>query len=105
MKTKLIGYKISIGEMDDESNPKNKISYNSRTIRFITDMGETSDNIGFDMFDSKFKRDELARILCVSPNDKDVNDALSCLIGKDVNCFYAPVYGQLKCVGFAPVTK
>ena len=72
MKTKLIGYKISIGEMDDESNPKNKISYNSRTIRFITDMGETSDNIGFDMFDSKFN---------------------------------APVYGQLKCVGFAPVTK
>ena len=100
MKTKLIGYKISVGEMDDKSNPGNKIPYNSRTITFITDMGESDTYKGFSPFDAKFKLDELAKILHVNPTNEDVNHALNMCLTKDVICNFAPVFGELKCVGF-----
>ena len=97
MKTKLIGYKISIGSMKKEGQ---EVPYNSRTIRFITDMGETDEDRGYSPFEAKFKLQDLAKILGVNPMDKDVNDALHICIGKDVVCNFAPVFGELKCVGF-----
>ena len=67
MKTALIGFKISRGEMDKNGE---KVPYNSRTIRFITDMGQSEadaahlgdkDDVGFSPFEAKFKLDELAK--------------------------------------------
>ena len=98
MKTKLIGYKISIGTI--KSKEGQDVPYNSRTIRFITDMGETTEDIGYSPFEAKFKMNDLAKVLGVNPNDTDVNAALNVCIFKDVECAYAPVYGELKCVGF-----
>lgn len=106
MKTALIGFKVSRGEMDKNGE---KVPYNSRTIRFITDMGQSEadaahlgdkDDVGFSPFEAKFKLDELAKILKVNPYDADVNAALISLINKSVICQFAPVYGELKCVSF-----
>lgn len=105
MKTKLIGYKISVGEMPDKNDPKKMVPYNSRTITFISDMGENETYKGFSPFDAKFKLNDLAKILGVNPNDRDVNDALNNCITKDVLCVYAPVYGKLEVVGFKLDTK
>lgn len=97
MKTVLIGYKISIGTMDRDGK---QVPYNSRTVRFITDMGANDDDIGFSPFEAKFKLDDLAKIFGVNPNNNDVNEALNSCVNKAVVCSYAPVYGELKCVGF-----
>lgn len=97
MKTKLIGYKISIGTMKKDGED---VPYNSRTITFISDMGENETYRGFSPFDAKFKLNDLAKILGVNPNDNDVNTALNMCITKDVVCVYAPVYGKLEVVGF-----
>lgn len=97
MKTILIGFKISVGEMDKNGE---KVSYNSRTVRFITDMGSNDDDLGFSPFEAKFKLADIAKVLGVNPNNNDVNEALKTCINKAVICQYAPVYGELKCVGF-----
>lgn len=97
MKTVLIGYKISEGSMTKNGE---QINYNSRTVRFITDMGATDDNIGFSPFEEKFKLEDLARVLGVNPNSQQVNEALNMIINKPVVCSFAPFNGVLKCVGF-----
>ena len=70
MKTKLIGYKISIGTMKKDEQD---VPYNSRTITFISDMGENETYKGFGPFEAKFKLADLAKILGVNPNNDDVN--------------------------------
>lgn len=97
MKTVLMGYKISIGTMEKNGE---KVPYNSRTVRFETDMGANDENIGFSPFEAKFKLEDLAKILGVNPNNNDVNDALTACINKAVVCQFAPVYGEMKCIGF-----
>ena len=98
MKTILVGYKISIGTMKGKNGED--VNYNSRTVRFITDMGANDEDIGFSPFEAKFKLDELAKILGVNPDTYQVNEALNMHINKAVLCTFAPVYGELKCVGF-----
>ena len=97
MKTVFMGYKINIGFMDKNGE---KVPYSSRTLRFVTDMGATDEDIGFSPFESKFKMSDLAKVLCVNANDRDVNEALNSIINKAVVCTFAPVFGELKCVGF-----
>lgn len=99
MKTILIGFKISEGEMVKNGE---KVAYNSRTVRFISDMGSNDEDIGFSPFEQKFKLAELAKILGVNPNSHDVNDALMNMVNKAVICQYAPVFGVLQVVGFVP---
>ena len=99
MKTILVGFKISIGEMDKNGQ---KVPYNSRTIRFMTDMGATEEDIGFSPFEAKFKLADIAKVLGVNPNNNDVNEALKACINRPVICQYAPVYGELTVVGFTP---
>ena len=100
MKTILIGYSINEGTMKDKKTGDD-IRYNSRVIRFISDMGANDKNIGFEPFEAKFKMDDLARILCVNPDSQSVNEALNRCINKAVVCTYAPVYGVLSVVGFS----
>lgn len=97
MKTVLIGYKISEGSMKKNGED---INYNSRTIRFISDMGANDEDIGFSPFEQKFKIADIAKILGVNPNSNDVNAALNNCINKAVICQYAPVFGVLQVVGF-----
>lgn len=97
MKTVLIGYKISEGSMTKNGE---QINYNSRTVRFITDMGATNEDIGFSPFEAKFKLEDIAKVLGVNPNSQQVNEALNMIINKPVVCSFAPVFGELKCVGF-----
>lgn len=97
MKTVLIGFKISEGVMQRDGKD---VPYNSRTVRFITDMGANDEDVGFSPFEAKFKLEELAKVLGVNPNSNSVNDALRACVNKAVNCQFAPVYGELKCIGF-----
>ena len=99
MKTVMIGYKISIGIMKGKNGED--VNYNSRTVRFITDMGANSENVGFEPFEAKFKLDDLARVLGVNPDNIQVNEALNRCINKSVVCTFAPVFGELKCVAFS----
>ena len=108
MKTILIGFKVSIGSMKKDGQT---ITWNNRDVRFITDAGESEDNVGLSPFEAKFKVEEIAKILGVEPfvkdssgnlipNNRDVNDALALCIRREVECTYAPVSGVLKCTGF-----
>ena len=82
----VIGYQVKIGNMTKNGEA---ISWNNRVVRFITDVGSDSENVGFAPFEFSFKIDELSKILNVQPNL--VNDALNQLLQKEVYVNFAPV--------------
>lgn len=101
MKTIFIGFTRRVGTFTSEKTGE-VISYSNRDLRFITDSGATSDNIGFSQFTAeKMKLSQLAQILKVNEDDKAVDTALNDLLSKNVNLQFAPVGDQMKLVWFS----
>lgn len=96
----VIGYQVKIGSMKKNGED---ISWNNRVVRFITDVGCDSENVGFSPFEFSFKLEELSKILNVQPNL--VNDALNQLLQKEVYVNFAPVNGELKVKSFGLKNK
>lgn len=101
MKTILIGFTRRIGSFTSDKTGE-LIEYSHRDLRFITDSGANSDNIGFAQFTAeKMKLGQLASILKVKEDDVSVDNALNALLSKNVNLQFAPVGDQMKLVWFS----
>lgn len=99
--TVLIGYEIKTGKFPNEKTGE-LINYNNRILRFITDTGATSDNIGFSPFEVKLKMEDIAKSLGIGQNDNYVNDTLNKYLNKEFDVIYAPRNGSMVCVGIRP---
>ena len=105
MKTLFIGFTRNVGTFPDKQTGE-LIAYSNRTLRFITDSGANSDNVGFAPYEAeKMKLAQLAKILGVAENDNSVDTALNALISKEVNTQFAPVNGTMKLIWFNKVDK
>ena len=100
----LIGYEIKSGTFPNEKTGE-LISYNNRVLRFITNDGETKDNIGYAPFEVKFKMADLAKSLGVGEGDGFVNDCLSTNLHKEFEIHWRPVNGSMTCVGVSLVKR
>lgn len=98
MKTVLIGFKINSGVFTADDGKQ--VNYSNREVRFITDSGQDSLNVGFQAFTEKFKLSELASILHVQEDDRLVNDALNACVNKPVWVQFAPVGDKIRVVNF-----
>lgn len=103
-KTVLIGYEIKTGKFPNEKTGE-LIPYNNRVLRFITDSGVTSENIGFSQFEVKLKMEDVARSFGIGINDQFVNETLSKNLHKEFEIHWAPKNGSMTCVGFRLLPK
>jgi predicted metal-dependent TIM-barrel fold hydrolase len=98
-KTVLIGFEIKNGKFTNEKTGE-LVEYNNRVLRFITDSGQTSDNIGFAQFEVKLKMEDVARSFGIGLNDQYVNETLSKNLHKEFEVLWAPKNGTMTAVGF-----
>lgn len=96
--TILIGYEIKIGTFPNEKTGE-MIPYNNRILRFITDVGATSENVGYSPFKVKLKMQEIAKCLNLAANDSLVNDTLNKNLNKEFDVLWSPRDDSMVCVG------
>lgn len=107
--TLFIGYKRNVGQFTSKDTGE-VVDYSKRTVRFITNSGQSSANkgkedIGYSQFKEDIKRAELAGILGVADTDDAVDNALNNLLQKEVITSFAPVGDKMSLVYFALVPK
>lgn len=103
-KTVLIGFEIRSGSFPNEKTGE-LVPFNNRVLRFITDSGVTSENIGFSQFEVKLKMEDVAKCFGIGKNDQYVNETLAKNLHKEFEVLWAPKNGSMTCVGFRLLPK
>lgn len=90
-----IGFEIKRGSFTSKETGE-LIEYSNRIIRIMTAEGEYEENIGYNVFEQKLKRSEIAGFLKIADTEEAVDKALRDLILQPVSYALAIKSGEWK---------